>query len=206
MTVVRDNLDEENWDIRETFAFYGRAAYMASVLEVGLAHVLLHSQFMKRVHDELVATKGKGFDRTAYEAEFDKFMDEQFAQTMGNLIKRLSTFDGFDDALNLRIVEAKKRRDFLTHGFWRDRSVEFATAGGRARMRDELMADTEMFGQVDRAVDAAAKSTRECLDSTKPSLMVLAACTTLLNRAVCSAESPTSLASPTEAARFSNPI
>jgi hypothetical protein len=163
MTVVHDNLDEENWDIRETFAFYGRAAYMASVLEVGLAHVLMYSQYMKQVHDEFVTTKGKGFDRKAHEAAFDKFMDEQFAQTMGNLIKRLRTFDGFDDDLKASIIEAKKRRDFLTHGFWRDRSVEFATAGGRAKMRDELMADAEMFGQVDRAVDAAAKSLRESL-------------------------------------------
>jgi hypothetical protein len=102
MTVIHDNLDEENWDIRETFAFYGRAAYMASVLEVGLAHVLMHSQFMKQVRDEFVATKGRGFDRKAYEAAFDKFMDEQFAQTMGNLIKRLGTFDPQKYTLNNR--------------------------------------------------------------------------------------------------------
>jgi hypothetical protein len=30
-----DNLDDEGWEVRETFAYFGRA-YMASVLEVGL--------------------------------------------------------------------------------------------------------------------------------------------------------------------------
>lgn len=158
-----DNLDEDNWDVRETFAFYGRAAYMASVLEVGLAHVLMLSQFMKQVRDEFNATERREFDRSKYEAEFDKFMEEQFAQTMGSLIKRLSTFDGFDAELKTRIIEAKTRRDFLTHGFWRDRSIEFVTADGRAKMRDELLEDTEMFRNVDRAVGAAAKSVREYL-------------------------------------------
>jgi hypothetical protein len=90
-------------------------------------------------------------------------MDEQFAQTMGNLIKRLGKFAGFDDDLKERILVAKKRRDFLTHSFWRDRSVEFATAEGRAKMRDELAVDAEMFGQVDHAIDAAAKTLREYL-------------------------------------------
>ena len=160
MTIVHDNLDEENWDIRETFAFYGRAAYMASVLEVGLAHVLLHSQYMKKVHDEFVATKGNGFDRETHEANFDKFINDQFAQTMGSLIKRISAFDGFDDELKAQILEAKKRRDFLTHAYWRERSVEFMTADGRARMREELTADTEFFGKVDRAIDAATSVLR----------------------------------------------
>jgi hypothetical protein len=81
MTVVHDKLDEESWDIRETFAFFGRAVYMASVLDVGLAHVLMHGQFMTKAREEYVATKGKNFDRKAYEAAFDKFMEDQFAQS-----------------------------------------------------------------------------------------------------------------------------
>jgi len=163
MTIVHDNLDEENWDIRETFAFFGRATYMASVLEVGLAHVLMHGQFMKQVRDEYIATKGKNFDRKAYESSFDKFMEEQFAQTMGNLIKRINAFANFDDALKARLVDAKKRRDFLAHHFWREKSVEFFTAEGRSKMRDELMMDAEQFGQLDRDIDAAAKTMRQRL-------------------------------------------
>ena len=108
-------LDQHSWEIRETFAYYGRAVYMSSVLEQQLAHVLLYAQFMKKVHDNYMATKGKGFDRKQYERDFDAFMAKQFDQTMGNLVKQVGKFGGFDDALKARIGSAKKRRDFLTH-------------------------------------------------------------------------------------------
>jgi hypothetical protein len=80
--------EEEGEQIKETFAYFGRAFYMASVIETGLAHVLLQAEFMESVREEYVRTKGKGFDRKKYETEFDAFMENNFAQTMGNLIKR----------------------------------------------------------------------------------------------------------------------
>src|ERR1700681_837385 len=79
---VRDaDLDDEAWDVRETFAHFGRAFYAASVLEVGLAHALMFGEFLLQVGQNIKATKGKGFDRKQYEAEFDAFMERQFAQT-----------------------------------------------------------------------------------------------------------------------------
>jgi len=39
-----------------------------------------------RDEERLYCNARKGFDRQKYVADFDKFMDEQFAQTMGNLI------------------------------------------------------------------------------------------------------------------------
>ena len=155
-----EELDLHGWEIRETFAYYGRAVYMSSVVEVALAHVLLFAQFMKKVRDNYIATKGKGFDRNQYECDFDTFMDDQFAQTMGNLMKRVERFGGFDDALKARIGDAKKRRDFLTHHYWRERSIDFATSAGRERMREELNADAEMFEKLDRDIDAASAPLR----------------------------------------------
>jgi hypothetical protein len=155
-----EELDPDSWAIRETFAYYGRAVYMSSVVEVALAHVLLFAQFMKRVRDDYIATKGKGFDRNQYERDFDAFMDNQFAQTMGNLMRRVETFGRFDDALKARIADAKKRRDFLTHHYWRERSIDFATSAGRVRMREELNADAEVFAKLDRDIDAASAPLR----------------------------------------------
>jgi hypothetical protein len=94
-----EELDSQSWEIRETFAYNGRAVYASSVVEVALAHVLLYAQFMKKVRDDYLTTKGKGFDRKQYERDFDAFMDDQFAQTMGNLMRRVENFGGFDDAL-----------------------------------------------------------------------------------------------------------
>ncbi|TFV30275.1 MULTISPECIES: hypothetical protein [Bradyrhizobium] len=107
----------------ETVAYYGRTVYTPSVVEVALAHVLLFAQFMKKARDDYIATKGKGFDRKQYERDFDALMDDQFTQTMGNLMRRVEKFSGFEGALKDRISDAKKRRDFLTHHYWRERSI-----------------------------------------------------------------------------------
>lgn len=155
-----EDLDRQGWEIRETFAYYGRALYMASVVEVALAHVLLYSQFMKEVRDEFVSKIGTKFDRSQYERDFDRFMSDQFSQTMGNLMKRVEKFADLDESLKERIADAKKRRDFLAHHYWRERSIDFATSAGRKRMRDELNADAEMFARLDRDIDAAAAPLR----------------------------------------------
>jgi hypothetical protein len=47
-------------------------------------------------------------------------MEKQFAQTMGNIISKVSKVEklpDFSDELMARVVAAKKRRDFLTHHF-----------------------------------------------------------------------------------------
>ncbi|MGA8324430.1 MAG: hypothetical protein WB774_27275 [Xanthobacteraceae bacterium] len=90
-------------------------------------------------------------------------MERQFSQTMGNIIRRVNAVTEFGDDLKERIVAAKKRRDLLTHHYWRERSIQFATANGRLKMRQELENDMEMFAQVDREVDAAMSATRKKL-------------------------------------------
>jgi hypothetical protein len=85
----REEMDEEAWDTRETFAYFGRTYYTATVLEVGLAHVLMFADFLREVKQEYDATKGKGFNRPQYEARFDEYMAKQFAQTMGNIIRKI---------------------------------------------------------------------------------------------------------------------
>lgn len=159
----REEMDEEAWDTRETFAYFGRTFYLASVLEVGLAHALMFSEFMHSVKQGFEKDRGKSFNRAAYEAAFDTFMDKQFAQTMGNIIKKVEKLPEFSVELRARIAEVKKRRDFITHHFWRERSVEFASSKGRAALRTELEADMNLFAQVDREVNAALLPVRQKL-------------------------------------------
>jgi hypothetical protein len=160
---ARDDLDDDSWERREVFAYFGSAMYMASVLEVGLAHVLMQGQYMKQARDNYIATRGKGFDRKKYEDDFDTFMDNQFAQTMGNLVRRVEAFAGFGDDLKARIVSAKKRRDFLAHSYWRETSLKFVTSAGREEMMKELNADTVMFRELDHDIEAATKHIRESI-------------------------------------------
>ncbi len=154
---------EEAWDIRETFAYFGRTFYMASALETGLAHALMFTDFLHSVKEEFLKDGGKSFDRTRYEQEFDAFMDKQFAQTMGNIMRKVEKLADFSDELRARIAAAKKRRDFLTHHFWRERARAFVTMKGRAAMRAELKADMNMFEKLDRDVNAALLPARKRL-------------------------------------------
>jgi hypothetical protein len=158
-----EDLNDEAWDVRETFAYFGRAFYMASVLEVGLAHALMFGEFMLGEREKMIATKGKGFDRKQYEADFDAYMDKQFGQTMGQIMRRVQSLSGFDDSLKKRMVAMRRQRNFLAHHYWRERSVQFAAMAGRAEMRAELYEDSEAFGKLDRDIDAAMKTTRENL-------------------------------------------
>jgi hypothetical protein len=79
-------LSDEAWEIRETYAAFGRAFYTARLLEVGLAHVLMFVEFLLRERKMMVANKGVGLDLKKYQADFDIYMDDQLEQTMGNLI------------------------------------------------------------------------------------------------------------------------
>jgi hypothetical protein len=91
-------------------------------------------------------------------------MEKQFARTMGNIIRQVENLPEMSNNLKDRIVSAKKRRNFLTHHFWRERSREFATANkGRAEMRDELKKDRDEFEQLDRDINEALRPARKRL-------------------------------------------
>ena len=90
-------------------------------------------------------------------------MEEQHAQSTGNLHKRLFALTSIDESLKDKIGLAKRKRDFLAHHFFRERAVEFASRSGRNKMIAELWADTEYFQALDREVDAEVAKARTAL-------------------------------------------
>ncbi|QQM28868.1 hypothetical protein JET14_10920 [Martelella lutilitoris] len=154
---------DEGEHVKEVFAYFGREYYEAGVLETGLAIALMQINFLCRVHDQYSADRGKSFDRTQYEAEFDRFMQNQHAQTLGNLIKRVSALPELSDILKERLRDAKKRRDFLGHHYFRERAVEFSNRAGRDKMIAELHNDGDIFEAIDRDLYAELAPIREKL-------------------------------------------
>jgi hypothetical protein len=159
---MTDDEYDEGEHIKETFARFGLAVYMASVLETGLVHALLQIDFMTSVRDEIVRTKGKGFDRKKYEADFDAFMTKHFSYTMGNLAERVEELTNFDDALRNAIKGANRRRN-LVHHYWREMAVPFSRREGRTTMMAEPEADANTFEKLDIEIRAAMRPTRERL-------------------------------------------
>jgi recombinational DNA repair ATPase RecF len=146
-----EGLDEVGWHVRETYAYFGRAMYEASCLEVGLAHIFMDGEFMRRAVEEYRGNKI--FDRKRYQEEFDAFMNGQFAQTFGNLLRRVNASKHFSEDFKMRLADAKNRRDFLAHRFWRERSIEFCTESGREKMMKELEADANLFQGLDHELE-----------------------------------------------------
>lgn len=144
---------DEGEHVKETFAYFGRAYYLAGVLDAALVSALLYLDFLPSVKAAYCEERGQNFDRPAYEAAFDKFLSDQHAQTLGNLRKRLFGSSLLDDALKVEIDEAKKKRDFIAHHYFRERALEFATRAGRDQMIAELNEIGSHLGRVAQMVD-----------------------------------------------------
>ncbi len=119
-------------DLMEVFAYFGRTAYMANVLEVALAQTLLQVEFMTNLRATVLKNQGKDFDRARYENEFDEYYEKELGTTMGQLVKKVEGFPDQNDEMKQRIKDALARRNHLTHNYWREQAYTFQTAKGRA--------------------------------------------------------------------------
>jgi hypothetical protein len=74
--------EDDDPQVVEVFARFGRAVYMANVVEDQLVLTLMQNQFM-RTKEDFVKAQGKGFDRAKIAAEWDAYEKEQRGKTMG---------------------------------------------------------------------------------------------------------------------------
>lgn len=146
--VVRNSLHggkeaEENEHSALMYAAYGAAVYFAHTLEFGLIHVLATAEVLE------VKAAGGDIPDDPWERRC------QGKQTMGvflgevkkkHLAGALELADELDYAL--------KRRNYLTHHFWRDRIDDSYSATGRNKLIGELEADRKLFENADRNLSA----------------------------------------------------
>lgn len=144
---------DDNEHTKETFAYFGRAYYMANVFEEGLAIAIMQLGFLKEVKRNFLASDRKSFDRKQYEEDFDDFMRKQNAQSLGNLIKSSKKFSEIPIDFHHTLDNLKSKRDFLAHHFFRERAVEFMSRNGRDKMILELVEAHEIFTKADRDLD-----------------------------------------------------
>jgi hypothetical protein len=122
---VMQTPEEIHEQVKEVFAYFGRAFYAASCVETGLAIALMQVDFMTKVREQF--QRAGTFDRMRYETDFDTFMNNQHAQTLGNLIRRVEM-----------IAELEQEHEFFEV---LDRDVQAALSGVREQlgMKDEMM-------------------------------------------------------------------
>jgi hypothetical protein len=129
---VADNLDEEGTQIRDVYAHYGLAMYLAQCLEHGIVLALVYTKLLPQVRSEAKAVET--FPVSEFEQRFDIFMDDHFELTMGSLISRLRTSSKLAVTFDTDLSKARELRNFLVHRYFRERAEEFISRIGRHSM------------------------------------------------------------------------
>lgn len=138
--------DPESALVREVYARYGLAMYMAQVLEHAIVNALLVLRFLP--------TRPDHQSKESWEAAFDDFYVGEFGKTFGNMLRTLATLDIAQSPLMERLRGAKKTRDILAHSFFRDHDLAFMTQAGRAEMIVFCEAAVAEFKAIDEELEA----------------------------------------------------
>jgi hypothetical protein len=146
--------DSPDEHVKSVYAHYGLAVYLAQVLEHGLVNAL--------VFLELIPNRaGNPVPRKQWEAEFDSFLERNFEITLGKMIRSLKDVTPIPSNLETVLTDALTKRNFLAHHFFRERSDEFMSQEGRARMIEELQNAQALFETADTKLSEATKFARE---------------------------------------------
>jgi uncharacterized protein YutE (UPF0331/DUF86 family) len=138
--------DPESAIIREVYARYGLAMYMAQVLEHAIVNALLVLRFLP--------TRPDHNSKESWESAFDDFYDGEFGKTFGNMLKTLDSLSILPLELISQLRAAKSTRDRLAHSFFRDHDLQFITQSGRVAMIDVCEAAIAEFKAADDELDA----------------------------------------------------
>lgn len=136
----REQLSVDSEQIRETFAHFGLAMYRAQCVE-------------KQLGILLASTLKPDFLRVTPE-ERDIYFDVEFGKTLGQLIKSLQTAVPVPQALERRLSRALVLRNWLSHEYFWQRSIQGLSSQGRVRMIDELKESGEFLFSVDEELTA----------------------------------------------------
>jgi len=128
----------DNDHIREVYAYFGLAIYFGQVLEHGIVSAMVILRMPRR--DKI--TKW----------DIDAFMDRQFENTLGKLVKNLQSEIRLPIELEGMLRQALKTRNWLCHNYFRERAIELASEGGRDQMLAELIEARELLDKADKTL------------------------------------------------------
>jgi len=129
-------MSEQDFIVREIFAYFGRTMYLAQSVEKGFMNVILMEQHSHQIT----------------ETRYDELLAELSTLTFGQLkrkIKEISHFTADDLAL---VEQFHKKRDFLAHSYWWERSVEFYDDSLQHKLLIELDEITVFFESVNELI------------------------------------------------------
>ncbi len=129
------SLDPESHQIREVFANYGLALYLAQCVEKQIA-ILLAGAY--------APTPGK-MTKFRFDDLLDSGMEKMFGKLVGELENKVTIAQEIKDKLDLAV----KNRNWLAHYYWWDRVSEFNSDKGRESMLKELREINILFEELE---------------------------------------------------------
>ena len=133
--MIEVTLDRESEHIREVYARFGLAMYSAQCLERELALIL-------------AARYGPDPTRIS-EREFDVILEALFSKTFGHLVGEVEEAAALSEEEKEQLQTALNKRNWLAHGYFWDRAVDFLSESGRVSMIEELKEMTNFFKTLD---------------------------------------------------------
>lgn len=124
----------EDDQVKTVFAYFGLAVYSAQCLETQMAHYLVTVLRVKELN----------------RWETDSQLSRRYRSTMGQLAKEILRSQSGKSLVGDRLAEAVRLRNWLAHGYFRDRAAEFVKGNGhRQEMVRELIQARDCFEAID---------------------------------------------------------
>ena len=149
-----DNHQDNGDDLKDVYAQFGLAFSHACNVETILANAILASDFVKKVVTERRKAGKPIYTNDDCAERFEDFLAKQHEQTMGDLVRGVIGLIELDETLEKPVEDARRRRNYLAHNFWRERGGEVISV----RRRDivDLIADQEFFEQLAKDLEDVA--------------------------------------------------
>lgn len=145
-------------DLKDVYAQFGLTFSHGCTVEAVLANVILASDFVKTVITECRRAGKPIYTKDECGSRFDDFLAKQHRQMMGKLVGGIKGLVELDGALEKRVDDALRRRNYLAHHFWRERGGEVISRKRRDVVLKDLIADQEFFEQLAKDLENVANS------------------------------------------------
>ncbi len=136
-------LDSESHRVREIYALFGLAMYNVQCFERTL------SMLKVTVYNSKINTLNK--------SQFDSSLESVFKKTLGQLISELRKTVEFPEEFDSILSDSLKKRNWLAHNYFWERSVKFLSKDGQEEMIEELRKMSEYFENIDHTLDTVLR-------------------------------------------------
>ncbi len=128
-------MDEQYWQSKELYAAFGLVMLQSQCIERNLAMLLVAAQ--------------AGDASSICSPCLGNLYDKAFKKTLGQLLALARQKISVSADLDLRLISALEKRNFLTHNYFWERTSEIQTVVGKAKMISELKKISREFYELD---------------------------------------------------------